>query len=102
MLFVAHFCQSWGVILFLTNAPIYMKEVLKFDIKANGLLLSIPYASCLIVIILTGLISDKLTKSFHFDVCKVRKLFNALGENDFLLIFYFYNDPTILMISVCC
>jgi ACS family sodium-dependent inorganic phosphate cotransporter-like MFS transporter 5 len=79
VLFIAHFTSSWGVVLFLTNAPIYMKEVLKFDIKSNGLLSSIPYMTVLIVIILSGFISDKLIKSGKMSRCNVRRLFNTLG-----------------------
>ena len=66
--------------LFLTNAPIYMKEVLKFDIKSNGLLSSIPYVCVLIVIISTGILSDKLIKSGKISRCNVRRIFNFLGK----------------------
>jgi hypothetical protein len=32
--FVANFCANFGAYLFLTQTPTYMKDVLKFDIKA--------------------------------------------------------------------
>jgi ACS family sodium-dependent inorganic phosphate cotransporter-like MFS transporter 5 len=80
--FVMHFCHAWGVILFLTNAPTYMKEVLKFDIKSNGSLLSIPYISCLVAMISSGFISDTLIKRFRISPCKVRKLFNCIGKKE--------------------
>ena len=56
-----------------------MKEVLKFDIKSNGLLSSIPYLSVLIVILISGVLSDKLIKSGKITKCNVRRIFNALG-----------------------
>ena len=31
---VAHTCANWGTYTLLTNIPTYMKEVLRFDIKA--------------------------------------------------------------------
>jgi hypothetical protein len=33
-LFIGHSCSNWGTYLFLTSLPLYMKEVLKFDIKS--------------------------------------------------------------------
>jgi hypothetical protein len=57
-----------------------MKEVLKFDIKSNGLLSSIPYVCVLIVIISTGVISDKLVKSEKISKCNIRRIFNFLGK----------------------
>lgn len=33
-IFVGHSCSNWGTYLFLTSLPLYMKEVLKFDIKS--------------------------------------------------------------------
>lgn len=32
--FFGHSCSNWGTYLFLTSLPLYMKEVLKFDIKS--------------------------------------------------------------------
>ena len=57
-----------------------MKEVLKFDIKSNGLLSSIPYVCVLIVIISTGILSDKLIKSGKISRCNVRRIFNFFGK----------------------
>ena len=33
-IFAAHFCGNWGLYLFLTQMPTYLKEVLRFDIKS--------------------------------------------------------------------
>ena len=57
-----------------------MKEVLKFDIKSNGLLSSIPYVSILIVVIVSGALSDKLIKSGKISKCNVRRVFNTFGK----------------------
>lgn len=82
ILYIAHFTASWGVILFLTNTPTYMKEVLKFDIKANGLLSSLPYISVLVVIVISGILSDKLIKSGKMSRSNVRRLFNGMGNDE--------------------
>jgi hypothetical protein len=33
-LFIGQMCSDWGIFLFLTSLPTYMKEVLKFDISS--------------------------------------------------------------------
>lgn len=33
-IFIAHFSNNWGIFLFMTQLPSFMKEVLKFNIKS--------------------------------------------------------------------
>jgi ACS family sodium-dependent inorganic phosphate cotransporter-like MFS transporter 5 len=33
-IYVAHFCSNFGIYLFLTSLPTFLKDVLKFDIKS--------------------------------------------------------------------
>ncbi|KAJ8303345.1 hypothetical protein KUTeg_019741 [Tegillarca granosa] len=42
---IAHFAVNWTVYTLMTALPMFMKEVLKFDIKQNGLLSSLPFIS---------------------------------------------------------
>ena len=65
--------------LFLTNAPTYFKEVLKFDIQTDGFLSSIPYALLGVVNISAGLVSDKFIVSKKFSKNNVRKFFTVSG-----------------------
>lgn len=73
------FCSNFCTYVFLTNLPTYMKEVLKFDIKSNGFLSSIPYILFWLFIILSGILSDIIIKSGKYSRTCVRKIFNTLG-----------------------
>jgi hypothetical protein len=61
--------------------PTYFKEVLKFDVQSNGLFSSIPYFTITIVIIISGILGDKIVASNHFKKNNVRKLFSVLGKS---------------------
>ncbi|KAL5022181.1 hypothetical protein ScPMuIL_001336 [Solemya velum] len=76
---VTHTCANWGTYTFLTNIPTYMKEVLKFDIKKNGLLSALPYISFFIVINISGNIADALRARKVLSSTLSRKIFNSLG-----------------------
>lgn len=56
-----------------------MKEVLKFDIKQNGTLSSLPYLATLIVSLICGQVSDVLRRKAWFSITTQRKLFNGIG-----------------------
>ena len=85
VLFIHSFTTSWNMILFLTNVPTYFKEVLKFDVQSNGLLSSIPYVVVTIVIIFSGMLSDKIIESNRFKKRNVRVCFSVLGKLKFFL-----------------
>lgn len=77
---ITHTCANWITYTFLTNMPAYMKEVLKFDIKSNGFLSAVPYLGMWSFIVMSGVVSDALTKSKKLTVTQARKIFNTLGE----------------------
>ena len=56
-----------------------MKEVLKFDIKSNGFLSSIPYVLFWLFIVLSGVVSDRLIGLGCLTRTVVRKGFNTVG-----------------------
>nr|KAG5687655.1 hypothetical protein BaRGS_027547 [Batillaria attramentaria] len=55
---ITHTCSNFGTYTFLTNIPTYMKEVLHFDIKQNGLLSSLPYIGFWLSIVVSGQLAD--------------------------------------------
>ena len=77
-----HISSSWASTLYLTNVPIYMKEILKFDIESNGLWSSIPFVGLTFVNIISGIISDKLIEMNKFSKNSIRKFFSVWGEYD--------------------
>ena len=74
------FVVSWNISLFLTNVPTYFKEVLKFDVQSNGLFSSIPYLTVTLVIIISGILGDRIIASNRFKKNNVRKFFSVLGK----------------------
>ncbi|XP_013398298.2 uncharacterized transporter slc-17.2-like [Lingula anatina] len=76
---VTHTCDNWGLFTLLTSLPIYMKEVLAFDIKENGLFSSLPYAAMIFGIIVCGQVADQLRQRVILDTTWTRKLFQSIG-----------------------
>lgn len=73
-----HTAGNWGSYTLLTNLPAYMKEVLKFDIKSNGLFSAIPYVLFWFFINVGGVISDMLRQR-GWKTKTVRKIMMTLG-----------------------
>lgn len=59
---VAHFCYNWSNYTLLTVLPLFMKEVLYFDIKTNGLMSSIPYLGQFFGYCVIGSIADYIQR----------------------------------------
>ncbi|XP_029632985.1 sialin [Octopus sinensis] len=57
---VAHFCYNWCNYTLLTVLPLFMKEVLYFDIKTNGMMSSIPYFGQFLGYTFIGPLADSL------------------------------------------
>jgi len=64
----------------MTKLPSFFQHVLKFDIKSNGLMSSLPFFACWILVIFSSLIGDKIMTSEKMSRKNVRKLFNGLGK----------------------
>lgn len=75
ILFCQQFAGTFIISLFLTNAPTYFKEVLKFDVQTDGFLSSIPYGLLTFINIVSGIVSDKLIASRRYTKNTVRKFF---------------------------
>ncbi|KAK6174796.1 hypothetical protein SNE40_013375 [Patella caerulea] len=75
---VAHFCNNWIHYTLLTGLPTFMKEVLKFDIKSNGLLSAVPYIAMTASTVLSGQAADFL-RTKYFSVKVIRKFFQIMA-----------------------
>lgn len=75
----AHFANNWGFYTLLTCLPMYMKDVLKYDIAKNGSLSGMPYLANWIVMTLGGQVADFLRMRHYLTTRSTRKLFNVLG-----------------------
>ncbi|XP_074653839.1 sialin-like [Tubulanus polymorphus] len=69
---VAHVCNNWGNYTMMTSLPIYMKDVLKFNMKSNGLYTALPYMGMFVAAIFGGQVADIL-RAHGVSTTKVRK-----------------------------
>lgn len=76
---VTHTAHNWGFWLLLSEMPIFMKDVLKFDIKADGLLSSIPYLSMWLFQFPVMYIADIFNKKGVTSLTVSRKIWNSIG-----------------------
>lgn len=76
----AHVANNWGLYVFLTCLPTYMKEILKFNIKTNASLSAIPYALSWTIKLLCGPLADSIRKKGYLSTKNTRKLFNSIGS----------------------
>ncbi|ESO94211.1 hypothetical protein LOTGIDRAFT_118721, partial [Lottia gigantea] len=88
----AHISTSWGLYLMLSNLPMYMREILKFDATSNGLFTMLPYICMSMALLLYGLALDKLTKRFGHSISR-----RSSAALDFILGMIL---PAVLMIGI--
>lgn len=77
---LAHLGQNYGYETLMTELPTYMKQVLRFSIKANGTLSSLPYLAMWIFSIGVGWVADWMLTSGRFTHTMTRKLSNSIGQ----------------------
>lgn len=72
--------HDWIFFLMVVQLPIYMSEVLHFDIKSNSYANSAPYFFMLICSIFCGIVTDKLVNSGKIKVINIRKINTTIGN----------------------
>ncbi|XP_062616836.1 sialin-like [Saccostrea cucullata] len=77
---VTNAAGNYGAYMLLTQMPTYLKEVLKFDIKSNGIYSMIPYLAFWVTIIVAGIFADTLISKDILSIKWTRKLFCAIGQ----------------------
>ncbi|XP_055959203.1 sialin [Patella vulgata] len=77
---IAHSLSNWGTDVFITMIPTYMKDVLKFNIKNNGVLSALPYIGLWVCMLLASNLADFVRKRNLLSPTVTRKVFNTTGE----------------------
>uniref|UniRef100_A0AAR5QB79 Major facilitator superfamily (MFS) profile domain-containing protein n=1 Tax=Dendroctonus ponderosae TaxID=77166 RepID=A0AAR5QB79_DENPD len=88
-LVVAQIGHDWGFFTMVTDLPKYMKDVLHFNVKENGIWSSVPYIFMWIVSMSSGWICDWLIHKGYMKISRARKFFTTLasmGPAAFILI----------------
>ncbi|XP_074642685.1 sialin-like [Tubulanus polymorphus] len=78
-IFIGFFSLGWLTLTFLLSVPSYINDVLKLDIKSNGVFSSLTIAMMWLFLILSGFISDYLIRKFPLKITWVRKVFYCVG-----------------------
>ncbi|KAL5009865.1 hypothetical protein ScPMuIL_012170 [Solemya velum] len=76
---VANACGNYGAYMLLTQMPTYMKEVLNFDIKSNGVFSMIPYLVFWVFVIIAGQFADFFISREILSIEWTRKMCCTLG-----------------------
>ena len=100
---IAYFTHDWGFYTMLTCLPMYMRDVLQFDMTQNGILSALPYVGKWFVLTGGGQLADWLRADHRMQTTTVRKLFCAAGlliPGVFLIAVGFLDCNRILIASV--
>ncbi|KAH8372853.1 hypothetical protein KR009_006573 [Drosophila setifemur] len=76
----AHMGHNYGYETLMTELPTYMKQVLRFSLKSNGLLSSLPYLAMWLFSMFISVIADWMISSKRFSHTATRKLINSIGQ----------------------
>lgn len=79
-LLLLHFSDVWGMYFILTSAPMFLSQVLKYDLKDVGMLSSLPYIIRMICAIIFGGIGDLLWSKKIMSTTRIRKVFCIFCE----------------------
>nr|CAB3266122.1 sialin [Phallusia mammillata] len=102
---IAHFCNNWGFYTLLTCLPLYLKEVLQFDITQDGFISALPYLVMWVSINLSGLLADTLREKGVFTTTQTRKICNSIafiGPAIFLVVAGYVGCDQIAAVSCIC
>ncbi|KAG8177586.1 hypothetical protein JTE90_028307 [Oedothorax gibbosus] len=78
-LVVAHFGKNWGFYTILIQLPMYLSNILHFNLKKNGVLSAAPHLVMSLGSVVASVAADKLRKSGRLKNTTIRKIFNSIG-----------------------
>lgn len=80
---LAHMGHNYGYETLMTELPTYMKQVLRFSLKSNGLLSSLPYLAMWLFSLFISVVADWMITSERFSHTSTRKIMNSIGNADY-------------------
>ncbi|CAH1255147.1 SLC17A5 [Branchiostoma lanceolatum] len=76
---IGHTCSTWGFYTMLTYLPTYLKQILGFDIKANGFLSALPHLGLMLFVMTGGFVTDYIRKHW-VSTLTARRIMTFLGQ----------------------
>lgn len=77
---LVHGASVFGFFTVVNQLPTYMKYILGFNIKANGLLSSLPYLGKYVMAVASSYLADYLRQTGKLSTTATRKLFTTFGK----------------------
>lgn len=93
----AHFAELWGTYTMTTQLPMFLNDVLHFNVQKSGFLSALPYLALFFCSSVSGYLTDWLQVKGYLRTIQVRKFFTCggfLGQTVFLLLAVYILDPT--------
>lgn len=84
---VLHYGNLWGLFFLISAAPMFMSEVLGFNLAQAGILASLPYLARLFAGFAFGALGDVIRKKQLMHVTTVRKFFCIFCEFLYMVLF---------------
>lgn len=72
--------QNYGYEFLMTELPTYMRQILRFSIKENGILSAVPYLGMWISSLLLSMVADWFISTNKFSITTTRKILNTIGQ----------------------
>ncbi|XP_067011646.2 sialin isoform X2 [Anabrus simplex] len=72
---VANVSENWGFLTLITQLPLFMKDVLQFDVQEAGFLSALPYLAVAITLQVAGVLADWILSRKMLSITNVRKIF---------------------------
>lgn len=76
---ITHGASVFGYFTVVNQLPTYIKNILHFNIKTNGLLSSLPYLGKYLCSLASSILADSLMRSGKMSTTATRKLFTTLA-----------------------
>ncbi|XP_060605670.1 uncharacterized transporter slc-17.2-like isoform X2 [Ruditapes philippinarum] len=76
---IAHFAIAWSILMVLINIPLFLNEVLKFQVKSNGLYSAMPFIFLTISSVVCGKLSGVLIERKIIGHLATRRLFSTVS-----------------------
>lgn len=77
---IAHIGQNYGYETLMTELPTFMKQVLRFNIKENGILSSLPYLAMWGFSVSASCVADYMISKERYSHTTIRKVFQGIGH----------------------
>ncbi|XP_066916551.1 sialin-like [Clytia hemisphaerica] len=100
---IGNITNDWGLYTILICLPIFLMDIMKFDIQTMGFIASLPFLLKAIVGPLGGVIAD-LLRYKYMSTINVRRLFFALGSISaaiLIVVTGYSHSPIIAVVSMC-